>query len=288
MTNNKLLQYLPEFYQEKGPGKEFLERFLSIFAAIINNIDETISAIPTNFDPLTAPDDFIPWLAQWLSLDLYELLGEKNREFILRAFEFYKQKGTVPGIEKLVTLLTGKKCLVKEFTHNVFRSQGMESSDKNGVLVGNTGFSKTVDTSNPVLLSKMGTHDDEVNYVNDSGETGLYNRNVIGLYIFLLKTESEFIIKEDQLHKIIDSFLPVFVRAEIFIIEENYETYEIDNIMDAFKGRAHGFLKEEFPGITGVYSDAVNWKFFYTNKGFSNDMQSRTMHDELGEEKSIE
>jgi hypothetical protein len=33
----QLLQYLPEFYQEKGPGKEFLERFLGIFATIINN-----------------------------------------------------------------------------------------------------------------------------------------------------------------------------------------------------------------------------------------------------------
>ncbi len=287
MTNNKLLQYLPEFYQEKGPGKEFLEGFLGIFATIINNIEETISALPTYFDPETAPDDFIPWLAQWLSLDLYELLGEKNREFILLAFDFYKQKGTVSGIENLVTFLTGKKCLVKEFTHNVIRSRGMESTNGEGVLAGNTNLSKTVDTSNPVLLSKMGTYDDEVNYVNDSGETGLYNRNVIGLYIFLLKTESEFIIKEDQLHKIIDSFLPVFVRAEIFIVEENYETYEINNIMDAFKDRAYGFLGEEIPAITGVYKDAVNWKLFYTNKGISNDKQSRTMHDELGKEKPL-
>jgi hypothetical protein len=49
----------------------------------------------------------------------------------------------------------------------------------------------------------------------DSGDSSLYSRDVICLYIFLRKEEKDFIIKEDQLHKIIDSFLPVFVRAEI-------------------------------------------------------------------------
>ncbi len=280
----RLLQYLPEMYREEGPGKEFLESFLAIFEQVLNEFEETITDIPTYFDPLTAPREFIPWLAQWVSLDLYELLGEKNREFILRAFEFYKKKGTLQGIEHLVTFLTGKKCLVKEYTDNVFRTYGMESRQGAHPMRGNVVMSKTVDCSDQVVLSKLGTFYDDLCYVSDSAANGLYSQNVIGLFIFLLKDESEFIIKEDQLHKIIDSFLPLFVRAEIIIVEENYEAYEVDKIIDAFKDRAHGFVKEEFTGITGVYRDAVNWTFFYSNKGVANNLQYRTMHDELGTE----
>jgi phage tail-like protein len=92
------LRYLPAVYQEESASKEFLERFLSIFESALHDSEETISRLPMYFDPMATQDEFVPWLASWLSLDLYELLGEKNREFILRAVEFYKQKGTVSGI----------------------------------------------------------------------------------------------------------------------------------------------------------------------------------------------
>jgi phage tail-like protein len=93
------LRYLPAVYQEESASKEFLERFLSIFESALHDSEETISRIPRYFDPMATQDEFVPWLASWLSLDLYELLEleDKNREFILRAVEFYKQKGTVSG-----------------------------------------------------------------------------------------------------------------------------------------------------------------------------------------------
>jgi phage tail-like protein len=294
MTNNKLLQYLPEIYREKGPGTELLERFLGIFAAVLNGIDETIAAVPTYFDPEKAPGDFIPWLAQWFSLDLYELLGERNREFILRAFEFYKEKGTVRGMEKLVTFLTGKKCRVIEFTNNVLRSWGMEHMEGPGVLRGRTNMSKTVDTSDHNLLSGMKTFEDKMFYVNDSGDPGLYAQDVIGLYIFLLKRDREFIINEEQLHKVINSFLPVFVRAEIIIVEENDEVYDLDKIADAFRDRVNGFFKEESRAVNGVYTDTVTWNRFRTYKGtgtpgsFTNDIQFRTFHGDIDVERSMD
>lgn len=290
---DKLLNYLPEIYREKGPGKELLEQFLGIFETVLNGIDEIIAAVPTYFDPEKAPDDFIPWLSQWFSLDLYELLGERNREFILRAFEFYKEKGTVRGLEKLVTFLTGKKCRVKEFTNNVFRSWGMEHMEGPGKLKGYTNMSKTVDTSDYNLLARMKTFEDKMFYVNDSGDPGLYAQDVIGLYIFLLKRDREFIINEEQLHKVINSFLPVFVRAEIIIVEENDEVYDLDKITDAFKDRVHGFLKEEYREVTGVYTDAVTWNRFRTYKGpgtpgsFTNDIQFRTFHGDIDVERSM-
>ncbi len=275
---SQLLIYLPEIYREKGPGKELLERFLGIFETVLNGIDETIAAVPTYFDPEKAPADFIPWLAQWLSLDLYELLGEKNREFILRAFEFYKKKGTAGGLEELVTFLTNKKCRVKEFTRNVFRSWGMDDT------------SRTVDDSDPGLLSRIGTFDDTLDYVHDNEAPGVYGQDVIGVYIFLLARERDFIIKEEQLYKIIDSFLPVFVRAEIFIVEENYEVYEVNRIEDPSMDRVRVSLLEKPPAVTGVYTDQVTWNRFHSfdegdpHTGTTNDIHHRTDHDETGVE----
>jgi hypothetical protein len=228
-------------------------------------------------------------LAQWLSLDLYELLGEKNREFILKAVEFYKKKGTVSGIADLVTFLTGKKCCIKEYMNNLFRTWGME----HGTTQGGRGMCRTVDTANTELLAKIGTYDDELHYTIDTGDSSLYSRDVIGLYIFLRKEEKDFIIKRDQLHKIIDSFLPVFVRAEIIIVEENYETYEIAEIVDTPMDRVHGVL-EETPGKTfGTYINRVTWDLLYSyggsgkQDGITNNLQYRTMHNEIGVEKSI-
>jgi phage tail-like protein len=279
-----LLQYLPDIYQENAgkAGGDSLQRFLTVFAHVLGGLERTISGLPTYFDPETAPGDFIPWLANWVSLDLYELLGEKNRDFILQAVKFYKNKGAVPGIADMVKLLTGKECRVKEFMNNVFRTYGMEHDNNQK----GRGISKTVDTANRALLAKMGTYDDELHYVADTGAEGLYSRHVIGLYIFLGAGE-DLIIKEDQLLKIIDSFLPVFVRAEIFIVEEKYETYALDKIVDAYMDRVHCVLQETPGKTTGAYINKVSWNRLYTyvgtevQTGITNNLQYRTMHDEI-------
>ena len=289
-TKYALVQALPgryirlkmHFHREEGASKELLERFLSIFEHALYDSEETISRIPTYFDPEAAPDEFVPWLASWLSQDLYELLGDKNREFILRAVDFYKQKGTVSGIAALVSFLTGKKCCVKEYMNNVFRTYGMEHNEEDEIVdisdymreytnyIECTKFhretSKTVDTAKPDLIAKMRTYYDEVHYVTDTSEDGRYSPHVIGLFIFLPLEEREFIIKEDELHKIINSFLPVFARAEIIIVEEIEEVYDISGIRDEYEDSIHSFLEEEFRDVEGVYKDSVNWNWLYTHK----------------------
>jgi len=219
------LRYLPAVYQEESTSKEFMERFLSIFESAMYDSEETISRIPRYFEPLVAPWDFVFLLASWLSLDLYELLGKENREFILRATDLYKQKGTASGIAELVSFLTGKKCCVKEYMNNLFRTYGMEHYEGDEIITGKHNcqkfyrkISRTVDTANPVLLANMGTYSDEVHYVTDTSETGRYSPQVIGLFIFLTEGEKE--LKEDEeLRRIIQSFLPVFVRAEIITVK---------------------------------------------------------------------
>ena len=299
------LRYLPAVYQEESASKEFLERFLSVFESALHDSEETISRIPRYFDPLATQDEFVPWLASWLSLDLYELLEEKNknREFILRAVEFYKQKGTVSGIAALVSFLTGKKCCVKEYMNIVFRSYGMEHEGE-GIVDSSecsediertaeniicTKFhretSKTVDTAKPDLLANMGKYCDEVHYVTETSKDGRYSPHVIGLFIFLDAGES-LVIEEGELRKIINSFLPVFVRAEIITVEGPFkEEYAISRIIDGYKDIVDSFLKEEYKGMQEVYKDRVNWNWLCTyndkDNGRTNDLKYRTPHDKI-------
>jgi phage tail-like protein len=191
------LRYLPAVYQEDPASKEFLERFLSLFESMLHATETTIDHLPMYVDPAAAPEDFLPWLASWVSLDLYDLLSvAQKRQFILKAIEFYKQKGTVAGLTNLVSFLTGCPCYVKEYMNNVFRSYGMEhleSDDITGVDVhGGWRFarqtSRTLNTADRGLLTKMTAYEgyeDEVHYTLDTSKTGRYAPQVIGLFIFV-------------------------------------------------------------------------------------------------------
>ncbi|MFZ3384003.1 MAG: hypothetical protein WA144_08770, partial [Candidatus Methanoperedens sp.] len=67
---NSYLRYLPAIYQEDPSSMEFLERFLSIFETVFNDLETEISNIFKYFDPDTAPENFIPWLASWMNMAL--------------------------------------------------------------------------------------------------------------------------------------------------------------------------------------------------------------------------
>lgn len=264
------LRYLPAVYKENSKSKEFLDRFLSIFESALYDSEETIAGIPGYFDPLAAPPEFYRWLASWLSLDLYELLEDKNREFILRAVEFYKQKGTAEGMASLVSFLTGKKCCVKEYMNNVFRSYGMEHKEAEDMAdewrCENSyhRMSETVDTEDAYLIAKMGEHDDRMHYTIDTSKNGRYSPHVIELFIFLPNGE-KLIIEKDQLLKIINSFLPVFVRAIINFVDVYDEKYYLSWILDEYLDMVHGFTQERIK-VGDLYKDRVSWKWLCTWK----------------------
>ena len=270
------LSYLPALYQDDSASKDFLERFLSIFESEMYDLEETISRIPDLFDPSRTPERFVPWLAEWLSLDLYQLLGEKNRAYILRARGFYGQKGTAPGLASLVSFLTGNKCCVKEYMNNVFRSFGREHEEAKEVSdTGCTSFyhqtSLTVNTKDGTLLSDMGTYYDRVHYTVDTSNKGLIAPNVVGLFIFI---SCEPTIDKEELKKIIDSFLPIFVRVEIFLVELWDEAIDENGIQDAYKDLVQSLSEEFVVGVSGSYKDTVSWNWLLTYKkgSVSNDL----------------
>ena len=299
------LRYLPEVYQEDSESREFLEMYLSIFESALYDSEETISCIPLHFDPMAAPEEFYRWLADWMSIDLYQLLGDKNREFILHAVDFYKQKGTASGLASLVSFLTGHPCFVKEYMNNIFRSYGMEHKERDETDVKkcvenfenskDTKFfhtmSRTPDTKNHDLLTNMGKYCDSVHYVMDTRvEEGRYSPHVVGLFI-LLHPGKKLFVNKDELLKIVHSFLPVFVRAEINIVELPYEEeYHLDIIKEEYEDCVHGFLKEQIRVAKGVYRDSVSWTLLhsydkeYNDVDVTNNLRYRTFHSRIGVE----
>ncbi len=287
------LRYLPAVYQEEDSSRDFIERFLSIFESTLYDSEELISGLPSYFDPKAAPDRFLPWLAGWMALDLYPLLGEKNREFILRVFEFYRLKGTAGGLADLVSFLTERKCCIKEYMNNVFRSYGREHDEavKSKDEMGCTGFyhntSRSVDTDpNSGMVSRMGGYYDEVHYTYDSRDSGRYSPRTIGIFIFLNPGDT-LPMNEEDLKKIIDAFIPAFIRVDLITVESFDEDFSLKRIGDWYADSVRDRSEEHLRAVEGSYTDAASFHWLCTHTkgraegGWTNNPDYRTPHTHL-------
>ncbi len=286
------LRYLPANFQSNSTSKNFLERFLSNFETSFGEMEQLIQETPQFFDPEIAPDGFYPWLASWLSLELYDLLEDKNREFILNALNFYKKKGTIPGIADLMSFIIGKKCLVKEYFYNVLRTYGMNHYRNDVVDIEDdkqySGYyypiAGSVNTADKSSMSKIGSYSDKILYVNDATKQGKYSKDTICLFIFVpLGIDSDFIINEDKLMKIIQAFVPVFVKVKIELVQVAYENFNTKNILEKIQSVVHSTTLEAPQQTAGIYNDQLDWEVFFSNyeenQSKSNDLNYRTQYD---------
>jgi phage tail-like protein len=101
------LRYLPATYQEDEEGRDFLERFLSIFESVSLDIERKIAEVSSNFDPEAADSEFLKWLGAWIAVlrdDNWP--EEKSREFLSMAFQLYRARGTARGLREMIELFT--------------------------------------------------------------------------------------------------------------------------------------------------------------------------------------
>ena len=99
------LRYLPSIYSEDKTSRNFLERFLSLFETISDDVDAKISNLPKLFDPKTTPADFIPWLSSWLAFGFDDRWPLNKTRLLLRHLpELYKMRGTRKGLEKMLLI----------------------------------------------------------------------------------------------------------------------------------------------------------------------------------------
>ncbi|WP_026190376.1 phage tail protein [Halomicrobium katesii] len=99
------LRYMPELYKEDDRSAAFLERFLSVFETSFTDIQSEIEQITQYFDPSGTPTNSLAWLESWLAANEYRDWPESaRREYLSRAPELYKKRGTRAGLEEIIEL----------------------------------------------------------------------------------------------------------------------------------------------------------------------------------------
>lgn len=92
-----------------------LRRFLAIFQHLMTTITDRLDQVPSLIDPATTDPRFLPWIASWVSFELDGSLPiHQQRELVRRAIRLYRTRGTVPGVEEMIRVLTSAPVRVSE------------------------------------------------------------------------------------------------------------------------------------------------------------------------------
>ncbi len=101
---------LPAPFHQDPDSARFLDRFLSYFDTVFSEITHRNREIATLFDPETTPaaSGFLTWLGAWFDLQFLAEWDEgTRREMIREAIGYFRMRGTVDGVRKIVQWHTG-------------------------------------------------------------------------------------------------------------------------------------------------------------------------------------
>lgn len=99
---------MPAVYQEDESAMRWTAGLDDVLAPVISTLD----CLAAYIDPMLAPGDFVPWLADWLGAVLDENWPiERQRAAVARSVALYRQSGTVAGLRALLELIT--ECVVE-------------------------------------------------------------------------------------------------------------------------------------------------------------------------------
>ncbi len=103
VRSRRLLQYLPGIYHT-----DFMARFLGLFEAILTPVEWEITHFNLFLSPGTAPEDFLPWLANWFDLAFDDSWTEAQRRTLLaEAPRIYARRGTRWALSRVLEIYTG-------------------------------------------------------------------------------------------------------------------------------------------------------------------------------------
>ena len=103
------LQYLPPPFHQDPESVYFLDRFLSYFDTVQDEIRFMMRDFTRYLDPYGVPaGPFLEWLGSWFNWQFYaQWSPELRREIIAKSIEFFKTRGTVKGIKQILQWHTG-------------------------------------------------------------------------------------------------------------------------------------------------------------------------------------
>lgn len=133
VPGDNFFRTLPQVYQTDG---DFLERWLSIFSTMYQELQEEIDGIPDLLDIDTAPEALLPMFASWMGLEPGNLTMEELRRLLKAAPELLPRKGTRWAVERVVKLLVPEEVYVVE--------RNLLSPGQRDTLYGSTPYDFTV------------------------------------------------------------------------------------------------------------------------------------------------
>lgn len=90
-----------------GIDGTFVHRFTAALDAVLAPVFCTLDSLPAYFDPMTAPEHFLDWLASWVGLELYERWPpDLRRKLIAGAIHRHHRRGTKIGFEEVIAIFT--------------------------------------------------------------------------------------------------------------------------------------------------------------------------------------
>jgi len=100
------LQHLPAVYQDNPQAEDFTERFLSLFDASVQDMDEIIERYSALFGVENVHPDVLPWLGSFLDIVFDPAWDDARRRKILNAAPaLYRKRGTLAGLKEAVQLV---------------------------------------------------------------------------------------------------------------------------------------------------------------------------------------
>jgi len=155
-----LLDYLPAVYQEDEASRDFLSRYLAIFASMLDDMEEKIDNIAGLFDADTVTGSVMDWLASWLGIAVDDNWDDETlRQLIIKAPYIFARRGTREALEMFLEIFTGVRPLIVEhFQYKQFQ-ETTELKDLMEKLYGQDPYAFTVllNPINSLSTSQMGT-----------------------------------------------------------------------------------------------------------------------------------
>lgn len=102
---------LPAVFQED----EFTQRFTAGLDDVLAPVVSTLDCLEHYLDPTLAPEDFLPWLAGWIDVDLGTSPDPvRRRRLLAAAGDLYRRRGTAGGLRDHLWLMFGGRVEVED------------------------------------------------------------------------------------------------------------------------------------------------------------------------------
>lgn len=101
-----LLRYLPAFWRSDPVAAQGMDQLLSLFEGPLVELEGRVDQLPLLLRAATVPTDALDWLASFVGLTLDARLPEGvRRQLVFEMAGLHRQRGTVPGLERLLGIL---------------------------------------------------------------------------------------------------------------------------------------------------------------------------------------